>query len=263
MPASFTSSRLDKILALLAGREEASVAELAAHFKVASMTIRRDLDLLAGQGRITRTHGGAILAAPAVVAFAFQERRQSRMAEKQAIARAAAKLVQPGMTVILDTGTTTLELARALGGVPRLKVLTSSLAIASALLAHDDVELVLLGGTVSQNSPDLSGALTVDNLAAFRAQLAFVGADGADADGFYTRDLGIAQVSRAMIASAERAILLADSGKFGTRAFVRIAGWNKLEQAIVDDGLLVQSRKWLGKSVGTLTVAPVRNKEKT
>lgn len=256
------SVRQQNILQLLAGREEASVAELAEHFRVASMTIWRDLAVLEQAGRVTRTHGGALLAAPSVAAFAFQERRQSQMIEKAAVGRTAAQLVKPGMTVILDTGTTTLEVARALGGIPRLKVLTSSLAVASALLAHDDLELVLLGGTVSKGSPDLSGALTEDNLAAFRADLAFIGSDAMDKRGFYTSSQQIAGVSRAIIASAHQTILVADSSKFGKTAFVRIAGWEAIYGMVMDDGLSMDTRRWGEQSLKCLMVAPTGTPEK-
>jgi len=263
MNKALSSTRQENILAFLAGREEVSVAELTAHFHVAAMTIRRDLSHLAEQGLIARTHGGALLAAPSVVAFAFQQRRQTQMAQKLAIARAAVRMVKPGMNVILDTGTTTLEVARALGDVPGLKVLTSSLAVASALLAHDDLELVLLGGTVSKGSPDLSGPLTEHNLAAFRADLAFVGADALDKRGFYTGIQEIASVSRAMIASAQHTILVADSSKFGNNAFVRIAGWEAIDHVIVDEGLPQQARTWVGKSIRNHTLVPFNNEEQS
>ena len=255
------SVRQQRILQLLSGREEVSVAELAQRFRVASMTVWRDLDVLEQAGRITRTHGGARLAAPSVAAFAFQARRQARIAEKTAIGRAAARLVKPGMTVILDTGTTALEVARALGGVPSLKVLTSSLAVASALLAHDELELVLLGGTVSKGSPDLSGTLTEDNLAAFRADLAFIGADALDQRGFYTRSQEIAGVSRAIIASAQRTILVADSGKFGRSAFVRIAGWEAIDDWLTDDGLPAGARHWGQRTLRNLVLAPANTQQ--
>jgi DeoR/GlpR family transcriptional regulator of sugar metabolism len=240
----------------MAGRDEVSVTELAAHFQVTPMTIRRDLDTLAKQGRVTRTHGGALLTAPMVAAFEFQDRRTSRPHEKQAIARAAVRLVEPGMTLILDTGTTTLAVARLLGGIPNLTVLTSSLAIASALFANRDLELIMLGGTVNRNSPDLSGPLTVDNLRAFHADLAMVGADGIDRDGFHTSSLPIAKVSRAIIGACARSVLLADSGKFGSPAFVRIAGWDALDTLIVDDGLSEHDRRWVRKAVETLIAGP-------
>lgn len=256
-----SAARQKAMVEMLAGRDAMSVAELAVHFRVAPMTVRRDLDALARQGRITRTHGGALLAAPSVVAFRFQERRQSRLAEKAAIARAAAALVQPGMTVILDTGTTTLEVARALGGVPGLKVLTSSLAVASALLAHSDLELVLLGGTVNKGSPDLSGPLTEENLAQFRADVAFIGADALDAGGLYTSSQEIARVSRAMIASARRAILVADSSKFDRTSFVRFAGWGEVDLLLTDARLPAAARRWVRQKVAAHQRIPLGGKE--
>jgi DeoR/GlpR family transcriptional regulator of sugar metabolism len=261
MKRNLSATRINRILDWLAAHGEVSAAELAEHFHVTGMTIRRDLELLASQGRIIRTHGGALLAAPTMVAFEFQSRQQSRLPAKQAIARAAARLVEPGMTVVLDTGTTTLELARLLGGVPRLTVLTSSLAIASALLAHKGLELILLGGSVNKESPDLSGPLTLGNLAAFRAHLAFVGADAADERGFYTSGLQIAQVTRAMCENAERAILLADSSKFGAHATVRIAGWDLLDGLIVDADLPAQARGWARRRVKSCALVPVEKEE--
>jgi len=250
-----TSLRLQQILGLLAGRDGVGVAELAEYFQVTPMTIRRDLDTLEGQGRVVRTHGGAILAAPSVVAFSFQARRQVRMAEKKAIAREAARRVEPGMTVLIDTGTTTLELAKALPGVGDLRVLTSSLAIASALLAHDGLELVLLGGTVSRNSPDLSGPLTEDNLAAFRADIAFVGADALDENGLYTSSQQIARVSRTMLASAKKTVLMADSGKFGETAFARFAQWREIDELITDIGIDPSQRSWMDECINQYVLA--------
>ena len=253
------SVRRQRILEALAGRAEVGVSALAARCRVTAMTIRRDLELLEREGRLMRTHGGAMLAASAMVAFAFERRQQVHLAEKTAIARDAARLIQPGMTVILDTGTTTLEVARHLGGVPGLKVLTNSLAIASALLAHPGLELVLLGGTVSAHSPDLSGLLTEDNLASFRANVAVIGADAVDARGLYTSSQPIARVSRAMIANAARTVLVADSSKFGNTAFTRFAGWSQIHQLITDNGLPSAARRWIHKAVRCRTVKPAGN----
>ena len=110
---------------------------------------------------------------------------------------------------------------------------------------------------MNRSSPDLSGALTVDNLKTLHADVAFVGADGADEGGYSTSSMGIAQVSRAIIASAERRVLLADSSKFGAAAFVRIAGWDVLDHVVVDDGLASKHRRWLKKAVKGLILAPV------
>jgi len=249
MSKTKTSPRQKKILDMLSAKPEVSVVEFAEKFQVATMTIRRDLDALEQQKQITRTHGGAILAAPSFVAFAFQDRRRSQMAEKKAIAKEAVKRVDPGMTVIIDTGTTTLEVAKALAGISGLKILTSSLAIASALFACEGIELVLLGGTVNRESPDLSGQLTQDNLSAFRADVAFVGADALDEHGLYTSDQQIAGVSKAMIASAKKTILVADSSKLAKTSFVRFAEWKQINAIITDKGLGTTQKRRLKKAV--------------
>ncbi len=253
-----TSTRLEQILDLLSIQREVTVAELTERFQVTRMTIRRDMNELEKQGRITRTHGGAILAAPAVASFAFLDRQQTHRPEKLAIAKAAAKLVAPGMTVILDTGTTTLEIAKCLVGIPGLRVLTSSLAVASALFAaNEKLELILLGGTVSQGSPDLTGLLTEENLKGFRADLAFLGADGVDAGGLYTESQSIASVSQAMIASAQKSILVTTHSKFGKTAFVRFAKWKDVDSVIVGGHITAAQRRWLKKGVKDVIEAPV------
>jgi len=180
------NSRRLQIVELLRRRQELSVQELASTLGVTPMTIRRDFESLERLQYLVRTHGGAHASRPGLAAFAFEERRQSRSSAKEAIARLAAEQVKPGMTLSIDTGTTTLEVARAIAGVSKLKVLTWSLPIAAALYARHNVDLVLLGGNVGISSPDLSGPLTEDNLRQFRTRLAILGTDAADASGLYT-----------------------------------------------------------------------------
>ena len=134
------NARQQTIIGLLREQGAVTVTDLTRRFDVTAMTVRRDLDHLAHTGCLTRTHGGAIFSQQAKIQFAFREKQEAQLAEKAAIARAAAALVQPGMTVVLDTGTTTLEVARAIAGIANLKVLTSSLAIAAALYARDNID---------------------------------------------------------------------------------------------------------------------------
>lgn len=257
MKSASASLRSQEILDLLSTRPEVSVSELATQFGVTPMTIRRDLDALEKLGRVARTHGGAMLAAPSVAAFSFQARCQTHMAQKRAIAADAAGLVEPGMTIILDTGTTTLEVARTLTGYGGLKVLTSSLAIASALFAQEGVELVLLGGTVSRDRPELYGPLTESNLETFRAGIAFIGADAADKRGLYTDNQATARVTQAIIASAKRVVLVADSSKFGQTSFVHFAGWDAIDTLIVDDSLPGESKRYLREAGTKLSIVSV------
>ncbi len=256
MAKARTSTRLEEILELLSTQREVTVAELKERFQVTQMTIRRDMNELEKQGLITRTHGGAILAAPAVASFAFQDRHQKHMPEKIAAAQAAAKLVEPGMKVVLDTGTTTLEVAKYIASIPGIQVLTSSLAIASSLFGNDKLELILLGGTVQQGSPNLTGLLAEENLKGFRPDISFLGADAVDDDGLYTETESIARVSQAMITSSQKAVLVADYSKFDKTAFVRFAKWKDIDTVIVGGKLTTSQRRWLKKSVSEIVEAP-------
>lgn len=249
-------ARHQQILELLQQQREVSVQALAEQFHVSPITIRRDLDTLEREGALTRTHGGAVASSSSVIAFAFQKRARDCTAEKVAIAQYVAAVVQPGMTIVLDTGTTTLEVARALIGAPRLRVLTSSLAIASALHACANLDLVLLGGNARRHSPDLTGPLTEDNLLQFQTELAIVGADAVSREGLYTSDLGIARISRAMITCARETWLVADSSKFSRRSFVKFADWSAITHLVTDEGLAEADREWLSKTPCRVHLAP-------
>ncbi|MEI6082716.1 MAG: DeoR/GlpR family DNA-binding transcription regulator [Verrucomicrobiota bacterium] len=263
MKTDALNARQQTIIGLLRERGNVSVTDLTRQFDVTSMTVRRDLDHLEQHGYLTRTHGGALFSQQVKIQFAFREKQEHQLAEKAAIARAAARLVQPGMTIVLDTGTTTLEVARAVAGIANLKVLTSSLAIASVLYARDNIDLILLGGNARKNSPDLTGPLTEDNLRQLRVGLAILGADALDRDGLYTGELAVARISKAMIAAAGRTILVADSTKFQRRAFVRFAGWEQVDTLITDPRLPSADRRWLSKAIQQVVLAPVLAGEET
>ena len=238
-----------KILELLSRDGEVSVLELAERFGVTPMTVRRDLEALERRNALIRTHGGAVFSKRSVAEFAFLERNRTSIDEKRAIAREAATLVKAGMSIVLDTGTTSLEVARAIAGIRDLTVLTSSLAVASALHARENIEVVLLGGAVRRNSPDLSGSLTEENLRQFRVRLAILGADAVDRRGLYTTDLGVARVSKAMIACADDTVLVADSRKFTRSSFVQFAAWGDLRHVVTDRGISRKDRRWLKEAV--------------
>lgn len=241
------NTRHQAILEALQEGREARVAELARRLAVAPMTIRRDLAELAAEGRLVRTHGGAAAARPSVVEFAFLEKSRECGAEKRAIAEVAAGRVGPGQTVVLDTGTTTLEVARRLRDRAGLTILTTSLAIAAALFGGQP-ELILLGGAVRRGSPDLAGPLAEENLRGFKVDLAILGADGVAPDGPRTSDLAVARLSRAMLETAGRAMLVADHRKFQQRALVRIAPWDRFHEVVTDGGLAREARRWLARA---------------
>jgi DeoR family transcriptional regulator, fructose operon transcriptional repressor len=251
------NQRQTGILDLLKSNGEASIHDLARQFRVSEMTVRRDLTLLEKEEEITRTHGGAMLSRAGIIEFTFQEKGRISAREKKAIAREVANLIQPGMTITLDTGTTTLEVARLIAGYKPLTVLTSSLAIASVLYAHEHIELVLLGGMARKGNPDLTGWLTEENLKRFRVDLSALGADGVDSEGAFTTDMNIARVSQAMIAGANQTILMVDHTKFNKSAFVKFAAWNQIDYLVTDEGASAGVRKWLSHKIKKVVYAKV------
>lgn len=199
-----------------------SVAELARDFGVSEMTIRRDLAALETNEDIQRTHGGAVLTERMIMEFDYRERRAANRDAKCAIAAEARKLVQPGDRIILDTGTTTLELASMLRNGEGLTVITPSLAVASELQHAAGVEVVLLGGVLRRGSPDLTGPVTEHCLELFSADIAFQGSDGIGLDGsIYNSDLRLARVDKMMRRLAKRSCVLSDHTKLGKTALAR------------------------------------------
>ena len=216
------AARQTKIREHFAERPGVGISDLARKFGVSEMTIRRDLSVLEHKAEIHRTHGGAVLTERMMLEFDYRDRREHHRAAKLAIAAEARKLVQPGQRIILDTGTTTLELAALLKDGENLTVITPSLAVASELQHASGVEVILLGGVLRRGSPDLTGPVTEHCLELFAADLAFQGADAIGEDGsIYNSDLRLAQVDKMMRRVAQRNCVLADHTKIGGTALAR------------------------------------------
>lgn len=230
------AQREDRILRLLGERQFASVAELAGRLKCSDMTIRRDLEKLAAEGRIERRHGGASATRTVRLEFALAERAGVNAKAKAAIARAAAGRVKPGEKIAIDIGTTALALARELRGREGITVVTASLAVVSTLLPAKGVECILLGGTVRESAPELHGPLLEDNLSRIHVDWAFVGCDGLSVKGGLTSsDPRTARSTGLMIACSSRAALLVDSSKACSDAFISYARIEDLDCLITDD----------------------------
>jgi DeoR/GlpR family transcriptional regulator of sugar metabolism len=225
------AQRRQLILQVVRSGRGAGVVELAQRFDVSEMTVRRDLAQLADQGMLTRVHGGAVTTREEPP---FAEIAVERLDEKERIGRAAAELVRDGQTIMVDIGTTTLQLARHLRD-RELTVITSNLAVLEELLPCEGIELVSLGGVVRRNYRSLVGVLAEDALRQLSADMAFLGASG------IRRDLAVMDttmvevpIKRGMIAASERVVLLADSEKFSMGGVVRICGAEELDVVVTD-----------------------------
>jgi DeoR family transcriptional regulator of aga operon len=230
--------RRQHILALIKSQGRVLVDELSESLKLSKITIRKDLDYLQSRDFITRTHGGALPVGAGTLADpTIQEKKDIHREEKVKIARAAVELISEGQCIILDSGTTTTEIARLLVSFRRLTVITNALNIA-AELSKSDFEVILIGGTLRKNSLSAVGPLAEDTLKEIHADIVFMGVDGFDAKvGLTTPNLLEARVNRAMVAASERVVAVCDSSKFKRRSLSLIVPAASVHHVITDSNL--------------------------
>lgn len=232
--------RLDWIMSRLRAESRITVDDEVRSLGVSADTARRDFDRLAGMNKAVRTHGGIILPDrdEAYVSITSLRVRASEYVEqKRRIASAALALLKPDETVAIDAGSTTYHVARLLGEIP-CTVLAYSLDIANAVLEHEAVQLVFAGGIVRRETQCAVGEETVSMVGRFRANTALIGANGISVEhGVMTPNHMEASVKRAVMAIADRSILLADSSKMNRRALSRFAALTDFETVITDEGI--------------------------
>jgi DeoR family transcriptional regulator of aga operon len=198
------------------------------------VTIRKDLDVLQSQGLAYRSHGGALLSEGVLEDPTLREKEKLHHKEKLRIAAAAAAMVKEGQVVILDSGTTTTAIARALRGVRKLTIVTNAVNIA-ADLAGTEVEVILTGGTLRKNSFSLVGPIAEEMLRYLHADILFLGVDGFDSHyGLSTPNLLEAKVNRIMVEMAKRTVAVCDSSKFGRRSLSHIVPPSAVHEVITD-----------------------------
>lgn len=230
--------RRQHILAVIHRQGRALVGELSQTLGISQITIRKDLDHLQGKGLIQRTHGGALrLQSGALFDPTLQEKQKQHSREKNRIAGAAAKMVQEGQCVMLDSGTTTTAIAHALKHFNKLTVITNAMNIA-ADLAGTDFEVILVGGTLRKNSFSLVGPLAEDVLREMHADILFLGVDGFDLEiGLTTPNFLESRVNRAMVKASEKVVAVCDSTKFNRRSLSRIVPVSAIHSVITDADL--------------------------
>jgi DeoR/GlpR family transcriptional regulator of sugar metabolism len=228
-----TTQRKQLILKRLKQDGQLVAKEMSHELELSEDTIRRDLRELAQEGLLQRVHGGALPASPATVDFAGRERLGS--AEKAAIGRAAAAMVQPGQVVILDGGTTTRELARNLRPDLKATVVTHSPTIAIELVEHPAVEVILIGGRLFKHSVVAVGAAAIEAISSIRADTFFMGVTGIHPDvGLSTGDLEEAHMKRALSAAAAETIVLVSTEKLNAASRYVIAPVREAAGIIVE-----------------------------
>jgi len=243
------------ILELLRRDGRVLVVDLARQFHISQVTIRKDLDILHVKGQIHRTHGGALPARDGALEDpTLREKEKLHRKEKLQIAAAAARMVSKGQVVILDSGTTTTAIARALRNFQNLTIITNAVNIA-AELSGSALEVILTGGSLRKNSFSLVGPLAEETLHKLHADVLFLGVDGFDVQyGVSTPNLLEAKVNRAMIEISKTAVAVCDSSKFGKRSLSLIAPTSSLQHVITDSGVPKAELSALKKSGVEVTV---------
>lgn len=234
----FPEERRRVILERMRSGMAVKVGDLSAEFGVSESTIRRDLRDLEESGLLERTHGGALPAESTQAEPSFAEKTDQQLAEKQAIGTLAASLVRDGDSVILDAGTTTLEVARALRGRRNLTVVTNAFHIAAELADLDSVQVIVTGGTVKGNTLALVGPMAERSFDELNVDWAFIGTNALDLQrGLTTPTQTEAQVKRRMIAAARNVAVVVDSSKVGKLSFATIAPVQQIQTLVSDTGL--------------------------
>ncbi|MEW5961195.1 MAG: DeoR/GlpR family DNA-binding transcription regulator [Chloroflexota bacterium] len=231
-----TAERQQYILTTLRREGKVIASELSAALGVSEDTIRRDLRKLAEARLLQRVHGGALPSSPAAASYAA--RQSQATSAKAAIARAAARLVLPGQVIILDGGTTTLQVAQHLPIDLHATVVTNSPPIAVALAGHPRIEVLLVGGRLDKDSLVSVGAATVETFRMIRADMCMLGICSLHPEmGITVPDLEESYVKRAMIASAAEVVALASVEKLGTAATYTVGPLSELTHLVTEPGV--------------------------
>lgn len=235
--------RRTKILELLEKHGQVAVPDLSRRFKTSEVTIRNDLKDLHQRGLIRRAHGGAVKVATVSTDPSLKIKAELHADEKRRIGAAAAALINDGESIILDSGTTTQQIARQIKHKKDLKVITNGLNIAMELFGAKDIQLILLGGVIRQNSLSAVGHFAEDMLGQLSADKLFLAVDACDVEfGLSTPNVEESQVNQAMARIAREKILVADSSKFGKRSLSRIVPLTYIDTIITDRALPLETQ---------------------
>jgi DeoR/GlpR family transcriptional regulator of sugar metabolism len=231
------AQRRQAILESLRAESAVSVRELTSRLGVSEVTIRRDLRALAAEGAMRRTRGGALTADGLSYEPTYAEKAGQLAREKQAIAELAVRTIQPGDSIVIGPGTTTLALARLLPAVGELTVVTNSLLVADALASAPLIDVILTGGMMRRSIYALVGPGTEQTLRGFHLSSAFMSGNGVNAEyGLTTPNLLVAAADQAIAAASRRIVVLADHTKVGLMTMCQTVPTDRIDMLVTDTG---------------------------
>jgi DeoR family transcriptional regulator of aga operon len=225
-----------QILQLVKRHQRIRVADICAAFDVSLATARRDLDALARDGKVQRVHGGAIALTQLPAEQPILHRQREQTEEKIRIGQTAATLVHDGETILLGSGTTVLEVARALRDHKHLTVLTNSLPVVNTLSGIEEITVIVLGGMLRDSELSFIGQFTEQALNEVRADKVFIGTRAISLeDGLTHEYLPETMTDRAILKAGKEIIVLADHTKFGRTATILLAPLERIHTIVTDE----------------------------
>ncbi|KGL46762.1 DeoR/GlpR transcriptional regulator [Listeria sp. SHR_NRA_18] len=229
--------RKQAILNYVKNKKIASVNELARHFKVHEVTIRRDLTTLEDEKKLKRTHGGVMIEEKIISEPDFQKREEVQYEEKQRIASYASSLIEDGDTIILDSGTTTGHIARAIQARTKLTVITNDINVAT-ILRHSSIKVIVTGGVLYPETYMLNGMITEETLRNLHVHKAFVTTPAIDLEkGLMHYDEYLVPAKVQMLHSATEVFLVTDHTKFGRISLYKYADFADISSIITGNEL--------------------------
>jgi DeoR family transcriptional regulator, fructose operon transcriptional repressor len=246
--------RRQKVLELVNERGFVALGELAKTLNASESTIRRDLDYWHQHGLLKRTHGGAMFREDVQTMPALEDRTSRAIDEKRQIAQAAAMRIHEGDSVLIDGGTTTLELARMLVG-RQLQIVTNSLPIANLFASSPETDLVMLGGYIYPRTGVALGPLTIRMLEEVHVRQLVMGVGGITAQGLFNSNLLLVETELAMMRAADEVVVLADHTKIGHKAMAFLCDLSAVDTLIVDRHVKADQRSLVGQADVRLIVA--------
>jgi DeoR family transcriptional regulator of aga operon len=246
-----TSERREQIIQRLRQQGSVQVNDLSAFFSVSTVTIRNDLAFLEKQGIAVRAYGGALICDPSAppVEPSLEDKSSLNTSLKRSIARAAVELIKPGHRVILDSGTTTYEIARLMRQHKEVIAMTNGMNVANALLEAEGVELLMTGGHLRRQSLSFYGDQADQSLQNYHFDMLFLGVDAIDLErGISTHNEDEARLNRRMCEVAERIIVVTDSSKFDRSSLHKIIDIQRVHMVITDSDISAESLEGLRKS---------------
>ena len=238
--------RQKRIFTMIQKKGSISCKDVEKALNISLPTVWRDLNVLEQQGKVSKTHGGAVLKEGNGYEFLFSNRLKKNIEVKKRIAEKAASLIESDEIIGLDTGTTAALAARSLRNHSNITVITPSLSAASDLLGAKGIYTILLGGNIREETMSVVGSVTVDHIRQFRLSKYFIGASAVDpVNGTMDAYLFEIEIKKAMMAVADKKIVLVDSTKFNKKSLAVMAEFKDVDLLITDKKITVEHERMI------------------